>query len=378
MKPFNLESAIAGWRSCLLAQGSWSPEIADELESHLRDEIETRMKAGESGREAFTAAVASIGDVGSLQLEFAKLNANRVLSKVVRVALPLTGLAVLVSSTCTFLEEVELSPLQRFAGLGVGLGTALYLGALPRWLRSFRPAAYVRFAAAVKLSTGFVFLWPVYALLQVLHTIPFELPILPTMVLWCFYASIALTVVLLSVAHGRGTNGGTDAPPGLPVPGTDPLLPSGSWMLDRKDATKLMQRFQPAARSVLNAAREEARRLGHDFIGTEHVLLGILKSEPEAVREHLRRFQLQPERVIREVERAVRPVPVLHYPAGPPFTSRVNRAFRLAFQEAEARNRQAIGPEHILLGLLEEREGVAGQVLRKLGLQICAIRERVC
>ena len=371
MNPFNLEKAIAAWRRCLLDRASWSSEVVDELESHLRDEIEQRTSCGDSDEEAFGAAVASIGDPDSLRAEFAKLSDKHRLGKVVAVALPATGLAVLVSNSWTFLDS-DFPPAQRFIGLSVGLATALYLGTLPHYVNALRPAAYHRFAVAMKLSSGFVVLWPIYALLQALHTIPFELPLLVMTLLWCFYAAGALTIILMSLAHQRGTCGGSDASAGRVIPATPP--PSGTPGMNPGDARNLMQVFHPSARNALIVAGKEASRLGHDFIGTEHVLLGILKSAPANVLEHLRTIDLKPERIIREIERSVKPVLAQDCRAKPPLTARVRRAFELALLEAEVRHQSTIGPEHILLGLLSEREGVAGRVLRKLGLRIGSLR----
>ena len=127
--------------------------------------------------------------------------------------------------------------------------------------------------------------------------------------------------------------------------------------------------FSVDGQRTLSFAREEAPRLHHDFIGTEHVLLGLTQSSGEIVPKMLQRMGVDSGNVRREIEKWVglgQPAPRI--PEQIPYTPRAKRALMLAAKEAKSLNRPQIGAEHIFLGLLLEGNGVAALVLKDLGV----------
>src|SRR4051812_3459920 len=227
---FNLETEMAAWRQQMQSAGFRDSDVLQELESHLRDEIQQQMQAGLTPQQAFEAAVTRIGGPRALNTEFGKLRHARV----------------------DFLTRIK-----RFL------------------LRGYVPA-------------------------QVL-------------------------------------------PP--------------------------LSTFTPNAQQTLELARAEAPRLNHDFIGTEHVLLGLLNSPASIVPNIMRRMGVDTETVRQEIAALIGPgLPAQRVAATLPYTPRAIRALSLAAGEAEALKQTHVTPEHILLGLLKEGSGVAAVVLRKLGV----------
>ena len=135
--------------------------------------------------------------------------------------------------------------------------------------------------------------------------------------------------------------------------------------------------FSPAARQTLELAPEEARHFHHDFIGTEHVLLGLTKSNSRIVSNVMRRLGVDGEAVRLEIEKIVSSGPTHEIAAKIPFTPRAQKALRLAADEARALNQPSINAEHILLGLIIEGGGVAAMVLKNLGVQLERAREEI-
>jgi len=223
---FNLDQAISDWRARMLAAGVNALDILDELESHLREDIEEQMQSGSAVEQAFGLAVRRIGNPGALRSEFAK----------------------------------------------VGRG---------KW-----------------------------ALLR------------------------KLKAVLLRASHS---------------------IPS-------------MSTFTPSARRTLELARIEAPRLHHDFIGTEHLLLGMLALENGALANLLKRIGLDRGDLRNQVENRIGLFPRSTTQDNLPYTPRVKKALSLAAREAKACQSPTIGPEHIFLGLLLEGDGIAGRVLKNLGV----------
>lgn len=138
----------------------------------------------------------------------------------------------------------------------------------------------------------------------------------------------------------------------------------------------MFERFTDRARRVLTQAQEEARLLNHSFIGTEHILLGVLSEGDGLGAEALRSLGVSSEAVrARVVEIVGASVSI---PTGaPPFTPRAKRVLELALREALQLNHSYIGTEHILLGLVREGEGVAATVLVGLGVNLSSVRHAV-
>jgi len=233
---FNLEQAIAEWRRHMLAAGVENPNVLDELESHLRDDVEQRKRLGASTQESFESAVQRIGQPAALESEFAKAGAGR-------------G-----------------ARLQRLKG------------------------AFLRFI-------------------------------------------------------------------GLTPPYPNALTAS--------------------AREILELGDKEARGFHHDFIGTEHVLLGLLESKTGVVPAVLQRMGVDSRLVRSEIEKIVGNGPMARPGHSLPYTPRVKKALQLAGGEARVLKQPRIGCEHIFLGLLLEGGGVAALVLKTLGVNIGAAREQI-
>jgi ATP-dependent Clp protease ATP-binding subunit ClpC len=131
-----------------------------------------------------------------------------------------------------------------------------------------------------------------------------------------------------------------------------------------------MNNFTPRAQQVLQLARKEADRFNHGYVGTEHILLGIIALGQGVAVNVLQRMGVNLEAVRLEVEKAVGVGPETKTVGNLPFTPRVKKVLALAGSEARALNHAYVGTEHILLGLLREGEGVAARVLRNLNVDL--------
>src|SRR4051812_9238035 len=132
-----------------------------------------------------------------------------------------------------------------------------------------------------------------------------------------------------------------------------------------------MNNFTPRAQQVLALARKEADRFHHNYVGTEHLLLGLIKLGQGVAVSVLQKMGMDLETVRAEVEKQVGIGQESKTPVGSiPYTPRVKKVLALAGKEAKALNHSYVGTEHILLGLLKEGEGVAARVLRSLEVDI--------
>jgi ATP-dependent Clp protease ATP-binding subunit ClpC len=142
-------------------------------------------------------------------------------------------------------------------------------------------------------------------------------------------------------------------------------------------ADLLTPNFTPRAQQVLALAREEADHFHHTFVGTEHLLLGLIKLGKGVAVNVLQKMGLDFETVRREIEKLIGTGPDQKLLSNIPYTPRVKKALSLAADEAKALNHTYIGTEHILLGLLREGDGVAARVLKNLNLDIEQTRREV-
>lgn len=282
---FDLDNAIAEWRRQMAAAGIKNPETLDELESHLRDDVEQQSRSGLSGRQAFEAAVRRIGQAAALKCEFEKARPSKCGRKLKLlkgiVGVLLAGLAVLAGASAVFHVEMTLG----------------------RQLLAFAAVA----------------------------------SILLSICAWRY------VVRLLSAS--------LEAPEG--------------------------SAFTPGAKQILEFARAEAPLLRHDFIGTEHVLLGLLSLETGVVSSVLRKSGVDHEGVRTEIEKLVGIGPDHATAVAIPYTPRARKALQIAAREAKALNQAQVGAEHIFLGLLLEGGGAAALVLKSLGIRIEKIREEI-
>src|ERR1700751_1458320 len=138
-----------------------------------------------------------------------------------------------------------------------------------------------------------------------------------------------------------------------------------------------MNNFTPRAQQVLQLARKEADRFNHNYVGTEHLLLGLIKLGQGVAVNVLQKMGLDLETVRMEVEKQVGSGPETKMVGNIPYTPRVKKVLALAGKEAKALNHSYVGTEHILLGLLREGEGVAARVLKSLEIDIERTRNEI-
>jgi len=138
-----------------------------------------------------------------------------------------------------------------------------------------------------------------------------------------------------------------------------------------------MSNFTPRAQQVLALARKEADRLNHNFLGTEHLLLGLIKLGQGVAVNVLQKMGLDLETVRMEVEKQVGTGPDQKMIGNIPYTPRVKKVIALAQKEAKNLNHTYVGTEHLLLGLLREGDGVAAKVLRALDVDIEQCRQEI-
>jgi ATP-dependent Clp protease ATP-binding subunit ClpC len=139
----------------------------------------------------------------------------------------------------------------------------------------------------------------------------------------------------------------------------------------------MFNRFTERARKVIVFAKEEARRFNHDYIGTEHLLLGLIREGEGVAASVLQKLGVDLESIRIEVEKLVQPGPQTQVVGDIPFTPRSKKALELAAEEARALGHNYIGTEHLLLGLVKEGEGMAYRVLLNLGLDLGKLRNEV-
>jgi ATP-dependent Clp protease ATP-binding subunit ClpC len=139
----------------------------------------------------------------------------------------------------------------------------------------------------------------------------------------------------------------------------------------------IMNDFTPRAQQVLALARKEAERFNHNYVGTEHLLLGLIKLGQGVAVTVLQKMGLDLETVRMEVEKHVGSHPETNMIGNIPYTPRVKKVLALAGKEAKALNHSYVGTEHILLGLLREGEGVAARVLKSLEVDPARARNEI-
>jgi ATP-dependent Clp protease ATP-binding subunit ClpC len=139
----------------------------------------------------------------------------------------------------------------------------------------------------------------------------------------------------------------------------------------------MFERFTDRARKVMALANQEAQRFNHEYIGTEHILLGLVKEGSGVGANVLKNLGVDLRKVRLEVEKLVKSGPEMVTMGKLPQTPRAKRVIEYAIEEARNLNHNYVGTEHLLLGLLREQDGVAAQVLMNLGLKLEDVREEV-
>ena len=139
----------------------------------------------------------------------------------------------------------------------------------------------------------------------------------------------------------------------------------------------MFERLTDRARKVMALANQEAQRLNHEYIGTEHILLGLVKEGSGVGANVLKNLDIDLRKVRLEVEKLVKSGPEMVTMGKLPQTPRAKKVIEYAIEEARSLNHNYVGTEHLLLGLLREHDGVAAQVLMNLGLKLEEVREEV-
>ncbi|MBR0238230.1 MAG: ATP-dependent Clp protease ATP-binding subunit [Thermoguttaceae bacterium] len=139
----------------------------------------------------------------------------------------------------------------------------------------------------------------------------------------------------------------------------------------------MYERFTDRARRVMQLANQEAQRFNHEYIGTEHILLGLIKEGSGVAANVLKNLGIDLRKIRLEVENVVNPGPDMVTMGKLPQTPRAKKVIEYSMEEARNLNHNYVGTEHLLLGLLREHEGVAAQVLMNLGLRLEDVRDEV-
>jgi ATP-dependent Clp protease ATP-binding subunit ClpC len=139
----------------------------------------------------------------------------------------------------------------------------------------------------------------------------------------------------------------------------------------------MYERFTDRARKVMQLANQEAQRFNHEYIGTEHMLLGLVKEGTGVAANVLKNLDVDLRKIRLEVEKLVQSGPEMITMGKLPQTPRAKKVIEYSMEEARQLAHNFVGTEHILLGLLREQEGVAAQVLMNLGMKLEDVREEV-
>jgi ATP-dependent Clp protease ATP-binding subunit ClpC len=139
----------------------------------------------------------------------------------------------------------------------------------------------------------------------------------------------------------------------------------------------MFDRFTDRAKKVMNLARQEAQRFNHEYLGTEHILLGLVQEGSGVAANVLKNMGIDLTKIRSEVEKIVKTGPSMVTMGQLPFTPRAKKVLELSMEEAGNLGHNYIGTEHLLLGLIKENEGIAAQVLMNLGVKLEDVREEV-
>src|SRR5579859_5041913 len=139
----------------------------------------------------------------------------------------------------------------------------------------------------------------------------------------------------------------------------------------------MYEKFTDRSRKVMQLANQEAQRFNHEYIGTEHILLGLVKEGSGVAANVLKNLDVDLRKIRLEVEKIVQSGPDMVTMGKLPQTPRAKKVIEYSIEEARNLNHNYVGTEHLLLGLLREQEGVAAQVLMNLGLKLEDVREEV-
>jgi hypothetical protein len=186
-----------------------------------------------------------------------------------------------------------------------------------------------------------------------------------------------LAILLSAPAHAKVQPSAKVVFLGLPAAALMLILAVG-WRKARLfNVARDFRLFNPDAQRTMALACQEAPRLHHEYIGTEHVLLGLMKIDSGILPRVLLNLGLNREIIDRKVNQIIDRGPEAATFGLIPYTPRARRSLHLAAREARAMNHPVIGPEHIFLGLLKEGGGVAARILKNLGVDAARTRELI-
>jgi hypothetical protein len=161
------------------------------------------------------------------------------------------------------------------------------------------------------------------------------------------------------------------------IPVRAPSDPLSDFIPITLEDRHMYERFTDRARKVMQLANQEAQRFNHEYIGTEHILLGLIKEGSGVASFVLKNFGLTIQEIRTECEKLIQPGPEMVTMGKLPQTPRAKKVIEYALMAAYDLGNHYVGTEHILLGLLQDTEGVAGQVLLSLGLKLDNVRKMI-
>jgi hypothetical protein len=216
---FNLEKAVASWRRQMMKAGIKNAQIMDELEAHLREEVEHQLAEGTDPEVAFDKATLKMGAPKPLQREFKKCRGVQSDRRRFYQALYILSALIFILINGWTMIALELTGMERIELLSVVVSVCFYLVAMPLLPRLLWPV-YARLVRLIKYVTCILALWPIVALLSVFHVFSFELGNMTVMAIWSVYAGIMIGA--LAGAFHRDARGDSDAggflPPFASVP----------------------------------------------------------------------------------------------------------------------------------------------------------------
>ena len=139
----------------------------------------------------------------------------------------------------------------------------------------------------------------------------------------------------------------------------------------------MFERFTDSFRKAMILAKQEAQRYNHEYIGTEHILLGLAKEDEGIGFQVLHNFSIEIDKLRNEIEKQIKTGDNIVYQNKLPQTPKAKKTIEWAIDEARALNHRAIGTEHLLLGLLKVNDGIASQVLNTLDVTYVKAREKI-
>ncbi len=154
-------------------------------------------------------------------------------------------------------------------------------------------------------------------------------------------------------------------------------LKASVFIILRNKVSYMFDKFTNRAKQVIKLAKKEAQKLNHNYLGTEHVLLGLMKLGQGIAVNVLKNLNIDYETLLAEVERIVGFGPEIQVYGDPTLTSKVKKVFEYANEEAASLNHNYVGTEHLLLALIRQTDGVAAQILENLNINLKEIRKEV-